>query len=148
MPHSSCHPHPGPQPHPHRPAELSQQRDEAQQLLIPRVPEPPRHRDPVGSLGREGERWPWGNHRGHGASEPPDTRASGYLGGEALDGVVQGHRLGQVPAQQGQILPVAAAGAEAVPLGEAAPAGGRGTRGEQPPATGVPPQQGFCRDIT
>lgn len=137
-PRSSHHPgHPSPpcSPHPHRMAKLSQHRDEVQQLLVLRVPPPPRHQDPVGSLGREGECQLW---RSHGASGvlvhmyPPESQHWRYLCGDALDGVVQGHSLGQVPAQARQVLPVASAGTETVLLGQAVPGGGQSPWGPTP----------------
>ena len=149
-----CPGSPGQPPGPHRPAELSQQREQAQQLLVPLVSPPPRHWDPVGSLRREGGRWPRSSRLGRGApggpghtNSPHETPRCRYLGREALDGVVHGHRLGQVPAQAGQVLPVAAPGAEAVPLGEAVPEGEAEPVGTGPRPPGGP-QGGFTRAIT
>lgn len=67
----SCCPLPVPMPTSYRLAQLGQHWDEAQQLLVLQVPRPLWHRDPVGSLGGQGEGW---IPHSHGAPGDWDTR--------------------------------------------------------------------------
>lgn len=132
-------PLPVPTPGSYRLAQPPQRWDEPQQLLILRVPRPRWHLDPVVSLGRD--RADFGSLRplsGTGTRKSPPRAALPHLGREALHGVVQGHHLGQVPAQAGQVLPVAALGADTIRLGEAAPGGETEPWGPCPVTQGVP----------